>query len=89
MITATDSVSSTYTEALNVTNVIFKTSKKQSTCFAGELTLGENLRISYKIFTKVSKDDYLKLLVHVCVHVHHMYKCMFRMYELYMFMWYF
>ena len=49
VITATDSVSSTYTEALNVTNVILKTSKKQTTRFAG-VTLGENLNTLQYIY---------------------------------------
>ena len=54
VVSAVDGVAFSYPEALNVANVILKTSKKQTTRFSGELVIGNELKIPCKIFTKVS-----------------------------------
>lgn len=48
-----EGVSFTFPEAVNVASIIRKTSKKQTTRFAGHIEIGSQLKIPCKIFTKV------------------------------------
>ena len=63
IVSAADGVAFTYIEALNIANVFLKTSKKQTTRFAGELTIGSNMKISCKVFTKVNSLTMLFLVI--------------------------
>ena len=68
VVSAVDGISFTYPEALNIANVILKTSKKQTTRFAGEITIGSSLKIPCKVFTKVN------VLLYMYVYSLYMYK---------------